>query len=70
MNTHWTKSEIKYLTINANTMTNKQLSAGLDGRTIGGVRDKLRMLGMSAKREAGRCGVKLRIREGSPLLRG
>ena len=70
MNPHWTESETNYLVTNAPTMTIKQLSAGLDGRSIYGVQDKLRMLGMSAKRDTGRCGVKLRIREGSPLLRG
>ena len=68
MNEKWSKKEIEYLTTHANMMTVEQLATGLDGRTVGGIRCKLSVMGMSAKlNPRRRYGVKLRIKRDSPL---
>ena len=71
MNKKWTKKEIEYLTTHVKNMNVAQLDAGLDGRTVGGVRYKLRQMGLSAKvNVVRRRGIKFRIKESSPLWGG
>lgn len=71
MNKQWSNDEIEYLTTHVKTMTLSQLSTGLKERTIGGVRYKLREMGMSAKVDTTRRGgIKLRVKKSSPLWRG
>ena len=70
MNKQWSKEETAYLIKYAITLTVAQLATGLDGRTVGGVRYKLRQMGLSAKvNVVRRRGIKLRIKESSPLWR-